>query len=423
MKKGIILFLSVCFVVLFSNAETAKEEIYANIDKCAANYYAYPTPTAKLTAAPSGYKPFYISTYARHGSRYHLNNYQLYPSDVLKKAEKNGILTSLGSKVLAILDSVDIMSNKRLGELTPKGALQHKGIANRMYHNYPEIFRGNAKIDARSTVVIRCILSMMSECLELQRLNPKLQIVSDASNYDMYYMNNSKVKRYGDAYEIKNIKKEFKESHISSKRLLSTLITNPEFVKWGVDTIKFMENMFQVAINMQSFDTNMELFSIFTKEECYKLWECSNVTWYIDRGPSPLTKGKAPYIEANLLENILNTADSCITNKSENATLRFGHESCLLPLAVLMELGNCALQISDLEQLSDKWRNYEIFPMASNIQLVFFKKSNSNDILVKALLNEKEVSLPVESSVAPYYHWKDVEKYYRKKLSDFWNQK
>ena len=25
------------------------------------NYYAYPTPTAKYTKAPTGYKPFYIS--------------------------------------------------------------------------------------------------------------------------------------------------------------------------------------------------------------------------------------------------------------------------------------------------------------------------------------------------------------------------
>ena len=35
------------------------------------NYYAYPTPTAKYTKAPAGYKPFYLSHYGRHGSRFH----------------------------------------------------------------------------------------------------------------------------------------------------------------------------------------------------------------------------------------------------------------------------------------------------------------------------------------------------------------
>lgn len=57
--------------------------------------------------------------------------------------------------------------------------------------------------------------------------------------------------------------------------------------------------------------------------------------------------------------------------------------------------------------------------MASNIQLVFYRKSGSPDILVKALLNEHEVSLPVQTNLAPYYHWKDVASYYRTKLSKF----
>ncbi len=54
--------------------------------------------------------------------------------------------------------------------------------------------------------------------------------------------------------------------------------------------------------------------------------------------------------------------------------------------------------------------------MASNIQLVFYRKPGSDDILVRALLNEKEVTMPVSSDCAPFYHWTDVEKYYRDKL-------
>lgn len=54
--------------------------------------------------------------------------------------------------------------------------------------------------------------------------------------------------------------------------------------------------------------------------------------------------------------------------------------------------------------------------MASNIQLVFYRKPGSDDIHVRALLNEKEVTMPVSSDCAPFYHWTDVEKYYRDKL-------
>ena len=34
------------------------------------NYVAYRGPQKQLTAAPKGYKPFYLSHYGRHGSRY-----------------------------------------------------------------------------------------------------------------------------------------------------------------------------------------------------------------------------------------------------------------------------------------------------------------------------------------------------------------
>ena len=57
--------------------------------------------------------------------------------------------------------------------------------------------------------------------------------------------------------------------------------------------------------------------------------------------------------------------------------------------------------------------------MASNIQFVFFHKKGNDDILVKVLLNEHEMKLPVESELAPYYHWKDVEIYYRNKLATY----
>lgn len=54
--------------------------------------------------------------------------------------------------------------------------------------------------------------------------------------------------------------------------------------------------------------------------------------------------------------------------------------------------------------------------MASNIQMVFYR-NKQNDILVKVLLNEREVRLPVPTRRAPYYKWTDVRAYYRQKLA------
>lgn len=421
MKRFIFLTL-LCCLVLGMSAQTAKEEIFADIHRSAANYYAYPDPAVELTAPPAGYKPFYLSHYARHGSRFLINpdDYEK-PLQVLREAEQNGVLTDEGKKILCTLDSVSRMAKNRYGELTPLGARQHRGIAERMYRNFPEVFKGEAKVDARSTVVIRCILSMAAECLKLQSLNPKLQFKNDASYADMYYMNNDDphVKTLRKADEVVAAKAAIRKEHVHPERLMAVLFNNADYVKWKVDAGRLMTQLFDVAANMQSLDTNLELYSLFTKDECYDLWQISNKNWYISYGPSPLTKSEIPYMESNLLENILNTADTCIVKKENSVTLRFGHESCLLPLVCLLELGDCGYQTTDLSKLDATWRNYNIFPMASNVQFVFFRKKASDDILVKVLLNEHEMELPIECELAPYYHWKDVEAYYRNKLKAY----
>ena len=169
---------------------------------------------------------------------------------------------------------------------------------------------------------------------------------------------------------------------------------------------------------MQSHDTDIELFSLFTDDEIYDLWKQNNIGWYIAYGPAPLTKGIMPFSQRNLLKNIIETAD---TVTQTQATLRFGHEVCVLPLACLLELNNCAEQVENLDELDLHWQNYKIFPMGCNIQLIFYrpKKGKAGDILVKALLNEREATLPVATDQHPYYRWADLRQYYLDKLAKF----
>ena len=86
-KLAIILILAVA-AASASMARTAKEEIDEHIELAGNQYYAYPTPdTTHYTKAPKGYKPFYISTYQRHGSRFLLGKKDYTkPQEVLHKA-------------------------------------------------------------------------------------------------------------------------------------------------------------------------------------------------------------------------------------------------------------------------------------------------------------------------------------------------
>jgi hypothetical protein len=85
-----------------------------------------------------------------------------------------------------------------------------------------------------------------------------------------------------------------------------------------------------------------------------------------------------------------------------------------------MELDSCGVVVERLEDVEYHWQNYKIFPMACNIQLIFYKpKRGQGDVLVKALLNEREATLPVKTNHFPYYRWEDVRKYWLKKLDSF----
>ncbi len=421
-----ILTLFLAFGVGMTFAQTAREEIHENIRRTASNYLAYIEPTTTLTKAPTGYEPFYLSHYGRHGSRWLIDKTD-YTSviGILKDADKAGALTDLGRDVLAKLERFYPTSINRLGELTTVGERQHHGIGKRLTQHFPEIFSGNAQVDARSTVVIRCILSMEAECEELAAFNPKITFRNDVSESFQYYLNQPWDKNLSaTAKKGRKMSQYYRTKFTHPERLSKTLFSDQSYVETYVDMNSFMYRLFDVVSNMQSHDTDIDLYNLYTEEECYDQWKIRNIDWYLSFGPAPLTDGIMPYTQRNLLRNVIETADTIVSKSGYNgATMRFGHEVCVMPLACLMELDSCGRQVSDLEHLDQQWVNYRIYPMASNIQLVFYRpKKGKGDILVKALLNEKETTLPIPTDCAPYYKWKDLRAYYLKKLEAYTEQ-
>jgi hypothetical protein len=412
-------------MVLTMSAQTAREEIKANKFLSASNYLDYDNypATKPLTPAPKGYEPYLMNHYGRHGSRWLINEHQYTGIlNTLRKASEQGKLTTAGEDVMRQVDIIYQSSIKRLGDLTTVGERQHHGIGKRMAQNFPEIFKKEGlPVDARSTVVIRCILSMVAECEEIAAANPTAQFHNDVSQSLQYYLNQPRSQFLDSVrkstrsirHELEN--KLLKESH--PERLMGVLFNDAQ---WAADSVKaanFVASLFDIAANMQSHDLGLDLYSYFTDEEIYAQWRVRNMGWYIDYGASPLGGGVQPFCQANLLKDIIQVAD---TTKHTSAVLRFGHEVCVMPLACLLELDNCGYVTDDLENLDQVWRNYKIYPMACNVQLVFYRPvSGKGDILVKALLNEREATLPVKTRQFPYYKWKDLRQYYLKRLEWF----
>lgn len=424
------ILLSVLLFSLFSSAvkaQDAKEEIKNNVCLSASNYLAYPGPCQKkLTPAPKGYRPFYISHYGRHGSRYLLepDDYDV-PVKVLARADSLGKLTPLGKDVLRRVIMLRDEAEGRLGELTELGAEQHRQIARRMYERFPEVFSGDVVVDAKSTVVIRCILSMENEMQQLLMMNPKLTVRHDASMHDMYYMNQSDPALYAQKMprRAEVAWKEYCSRRVNPERLMLSLFNDSSYVKYEVDAADLNYKLFSLASNLQSSELRhkITLYDIFTNDELYANWQMENTWWYINYGPSPLNGATQPFSQRNLLRNIIHQADSCMALDKPGATLRFGHETMVLPLTCLLGINGYDRQTASLDSLeSNGWINYKVFPMAANIQLVFYRRSPKDaDVLVKVLLNENEAMLPLPADKAPYYRWSDFKKYYLDKLAAY----
>lgn len=400
-----------------------------------ADYMPYPVMSdaeaPALTAAPKGYKPFYISHYGRHGSRWLISRgYYKNPVAFLSDAKRDGMLTEKGESLLERCKVVENASRGRYGELTKLGALQHRGIADRMTKNFPEVFKGDAKVDARSTIIIRCILSMEAECQKLKEFNPNISITNDASNYDMDYMNYQDPKGIFHSVtrskEVRDSLNAYMYEKLDGTRIAGLVLKDPSYFDKYNDTHKndekfstytpddFLYDIYQLTVDMPNTDLEISMDDVITPEEIYAAYKYRNYNSYMYSGWCDLSKNFTPYTQTNLLKNIIETADKAIAENYRGATLRFGHDSDVLPLCSLMDINGAGVHVSDIERLDDSWNMADFIPMAANLQFVFYRNKDKNaPILVKLLLNEKEAKLlPVKTDSFPYYKWEDVKAAY-----------
>ena len=398
-------------------AQTSRKEIFKDINRSGTTYFAYPGPSQKVpTPAPAGYKPFYISHYGRHGSRYMTSNrYYEYAVPKLDTAAQLGILTAKGTEVLEMLHVAYDDALNRDGDLTPLGGRQHREIAHRMYERFPELLSQPLHVDARSSTVGRCMISMFNFCQELQGLNPELDIRMDASRRDMrFVVANEHIKldetpqavEYGERLD-RMIDKVYKPA-----RLFKTLFTDVAKAGEFIDGQNLMNCLWNVSHDMQSVpELGISLLDVLTKEELWGMFVIDNSGWMVISG---LVPGSTPYYlyQKEVRDSIVSFADRAIGSGEPSLSLRFSHDSSVLPLAYLMGLKEAMGATTDIEHLYKRISLDKIIPMAGNIQLVFYRKDGSDDILVKFLLNENETSIPVKTDVAPYYHWKDVKSYW-----------
>lgn len=423
--RVITLALALAAISLPTSAQTTREEMFADIAKTAGVYYAYPAPDEQnYTEAPKGYKPFYISHFGRHGSRYLISESEYTnPIDKLSEADRAGKLSAKGKDALQRLRKIYKEAEGRSQDLSPLGVRQHRGVAERMYGAFPEVFGDNKTISARSSMVMRCAMSMAAFGDRLKELNPTLRITYESSQKYMPYLTGrtEESNRYtGDKGPWRVEYEKFRKSHTNSGRFAAALFTDQEYVRKYVDTDELMWEFYWVASDLQNMETKISLYDLFTKDELFDLWQCFNMQFYYGNANSAPSDGVVMNSYKPLLRDIIERADSAMSNPSIAATLRFAHDSNIVPLTALMRINDCAVAVDEPDSLYRYWADFKVSPMCANLQIVFFNKKGgaADDVLVKFILNEHEAKIPVATDKFPYYRWPDVKAYYEKILSE-----
>jgi hypothetical protein len=215
--------------------------------------------------------------------------------------------------------------------------------------------------------------------------------------------------------EAKKALDAYKVTRMGNTRLMELVFKNPDIVKEFINEEDLSYYLMKMVLfqNNISYNSNKNLMDLFDAEDLYLMWQVDNVYWYLQHGACKLNGGNRPYSQRYLLRQLIADADSCLRLERPGAQLRFGHETVLLPLVCLIGVNGYNLATDNLEELEEKgWWSSSVFPMGSNLQFIFFRSGiKDNDVLFKVLLNEEEATLPLQTDVAPYYHWNDFRQY------------
>ena len=394
-----------------------------NPDFSASNLSAYYPQDTLVSEAPAGYKPFYISHIARHGSRFLVSGKNFKVIDQLDEYAKAGKLTDEGLAMLQDLRVLHDMSEGHYGELTPLGEREHKEICERMVRHYPEVFQDENRrhIDAYSTNSGRVIKSMESFLEEFDELTSGLRVEKNITKKGCDPRINQEVRGFNVSKEDKELGKKNGKHFSAVRRQLqkgynfnafaAKVFVYPDSVaKKTVNEIARMSQYcFRTAI-MVKMTAMAPLKRYFTPEELYYLWLPSNFSW-AKRLQYPGMKDFTYPYGRGIIECMVEDADEAIGKRSHTAaTLRFSHDSYLMPVMAAFPFEGLYLECED-SQIPEVFQDWRYICPACNVQLIFFR-NKKNKVLVKFLVNEKETLL---HGLAPdkgcFYEWGRVKKF------------
>ena len=256
---------------------------------------------------------------------------------------------------------------------------------------------------------------MSSFCQELVQCNPKIEVREQSSRFTLDgVVPNDRQNPVKNDYpkgvkpRFEKNRDKFQSSSTLKDDIIKRVFTSTEGLKGDMNHIA--SNLINLYTSLPSIGHEGMMGNIITDEELVARWEGENLgsyAWVF--GPQ--------YEMIPILNDILKKAEAVINGSSDHISdLRFGHDTCIGPLTVLMGINGADKDPEDPYEVKNVYQNWQT-GKASNIQLIFYRSKKSSDILLKCLLNGKEASLPVPTDNYPYYKWTDFRDFYQNRIN------
>lgn len=380
-----------------------------SFEDCLGSARPYPDPTEKIVA-PDSLRYVMVNHVGRHGARYPSSGKNaMLVRDLLSKAVTARTITQRGRKLLALTNKVIDLSTGRWGALDTLGKAEQRWLAARMGAAFPKLFE-HGRVNAISSYVPRCIMSMYEFTHQLTRQNNRVEIYTSSGRQNnslmRFFEDNEPYKKLVGSAEIQNVLSQFADSVIPAGMLAR--YTGRGFDTEGVDQTEALMAIYSVLAGTAAMELNCNIPDYMSREDFNALWSVFNFRQYLTHSASAISDLPAE-ISKPLLLDLIATTDSFIGGADiAPVQLRFGHAETLMPLLALIQIPDCRFTGSDFNQVADNWKDFNIVPMAANLRLVLFK-SRSGNYYVRADLNERPV--PLHFGAELYLPWEEAKSY------------
>ena len=393
----------------------------------------YTAPRVSYTSPPAGYQPVFVNHAGRHGARFLTKaGADQDVMRVLEAAEKRGVLTPMGVQVKAIASRLQAAGKGKYESITLLGAEEQAAIGKRIREMYAPAFTG------RGLEVVTTWKQRTQQSAEwfLKGFGTyggpvKNERAPDSTDtnlrfYDLSpaylkYKKGALIRRCMDSVDKDSRTMAVARricARIFTADYARELMAGPEGEKFADDLYDLYSIGWAMSGELSAAGHPEDIKALggaFDKEGLAWMDFRGGAADFLEKGPGFDSMGIQVKVAAPLLVDFITAMDKGVKG-GQDGVLRFTHAEAIAPFAALLGIRGASTPVRSIYHYHDQWQAERVIPLSANIQWVLYSNGNGGH-LVKVLLNEREVKLPVVTRQWPYYRWEDLRAYYIRKLN------